>query len=361
MKFINTIRRYWARIFNFVLNIVLRRFHTMVCEQTLRMVFQKEIEEWRPDVVHAHDGIALPVAAEVAKNCDAKLVFDSHELETHRNPPLPWLQKLQVTRLERRYLPRADTVFTVGRKIAEYLRSRYAIASPVILYNSPPTRRSSTSDRWDTATRESLREEVMAPEGSFLLVHTGNVTHNRGIEHAVIGLSKAASLPDLRKRYPKGVHLALVGNCVPSIKSRIDSLHRRYHNAINIHYVDPVSPNRVTHFIRSADASISPAIPIVLSYEFAMPNKLFEAILSGLPIISSDLVEAKELIEKYALGVTYQADDTNKLAEAFAELAINIHQYRRSSDRQAELEELFSWEAQERKLIDIYQGLCSSK
>ncbi|MEM6407994.1 MAG: glycosyltransferase family 4 protein [Pseudomonadota bacterium] len=332
-------------------------FHTVFCDMSLRMVFQDEITQWQPDIVHAHDGIALPLAAKVAKNCNAKLVFDSHELETHRNPPLPWLRKMQVVHLEKTYLPKADVVLTVGHKIAEYLEKTYRIRKPLVLYNSPRETPLPVPDRLRTPDRTDLRDELTVPHNAFLIVHTGNVTFNRGIEQAVIGLSKAAEDPQLRKMYKGGIQFAMVGNTVPAVVNRIEALHKKYGEAIKLHFVPPIAPNRIIDYIKTADASISPGIPLVLSYEFGMPNKLFEAILAGLPIVAADLVEKKKLVAEHGLGMSYQADDTDKLAEAFLEVALNCEQYERGANRQAELKALFSWEAQERKLIAAYEAL----
>jgi len=177
-------------------------FHTLFCDLSLRMVFRAEMTAWRPDVVHAHDGIALPLASKVADDCGARLVFDSHELETHRNPPLSRIRRWQVQHLERKYLPKADAIFTVGQKIAGFLSSAYKIKQPDVLYNSPRVLPRPMSQRWDTPDRSNLREELLI---------------RRNGEQAVIGLSKAVSNPAFKDAYPGGVHLALVGKRVPQV------------------------------------------------------------------------------------------------------------------------------------------------
>ena len=336
-------------------------FHTLFCDLSLRMVFREEMAAWQPDVVHAHDGIALPLAAKVAQDCDAHLVFDSHELETHRNPPLSKLRKLQVQHLERRYLPKADAIFTVGEKIAGYLNANYRIKKPTVLYNSPRVSPNPVSERWDTPDRTNLREELCIRRNGFLLVHTGNVTFNRGIEQAVIGLSKAVSDPAFRIAYPGGVHLALVGKSVPQVVARIQQLHKRYGNCIELHFVAPVAANRIVDYISTADASISAGVPLVLSYEFGMPNKLFEAVMAGLPLIASDLVEMKRFIAENQIGISYQADDTDKLADAFTALALNLERYQIPPDRLASLRRKFCWEAQETKLLETYHRLLEGE
>ena len=91
--------------------------------------------------------------------------------------------------------------------------------------------------------------------------------------------------------------------------------------------------------------------------EFAMPNKLFEATLSGNPIICSDLLEMGPFVSENSLGLTYSADSPEHCAVKMLELIKNYGQFERSVARQIELNEKYSWEAQERKLIAMYQEL----
>ena len=333
------------------------RFHTSICDITLRMVFQDEITDWKPDFVHSHDAISLPMAAKVAEKTGAKLLFDSHELETHRNPPLPWIRKWEMVRLERRFLPQADAVFTVGRKIADYLEKSYDIQRPIVLYNSPRKVPLPLSDRLATWGRTNVRDELTVRANTFVITHTGNVTFNRGLEQAVVGLSKAADIPEFRREYPGGICLALVGNTTPEVVKSIGRLHKKYGQNIRIDYLKPVGANMIVDYIRTADAAISCGVPLVLSYEFGMPNKLFEAVMAGLPILVSDLVEQKRFVQDHHVGVAYQADDTNDLANRFVEMALNLDSYQRAPERQAALEAALSWEAQEQKIIEVYEAL----
>lgn len=357
MSVTGKLRRWLNKVFNVGLRKVSMQFHTALCDMTLRMVFQETMTDWKPDYVHAHDGISLPLAAKVAETTGAKLLFDSHELETHRNPPLPWLRKQQVVRLERKYLPQADAVFTVGHKIADHLEETYRIKRPVVLYNSPRRKPLPLSDRLMTWDRTDVRSELQVPRSSFLLTYTGNLTFNRGLEQAVVGLSKAADFPDFRAKYPGGIHFALVGRPVPAVVSAMERLRKKYGEAIHMHPLPPVAVHRVVDYIRTSDAAIACGIPLVLSYEFAMPNKLFESTLAGLPILASDLIEQRRFVRKNKLGLVYRADDTDDLAMKFSELALHLEQFQGRIQNNEDLIRKFSWEHQERKMLDVYKEL----
>jgi len=73
----------------------------------------------RPDVVHAHDVNMLPLAWLAARWCRAALVYDAHEISTHREgyrsirPLVAWL--------ERKIMPRASGAITTTDARSKFL------------------------------------------------------------------------------------------------------------------------------------------------------------------------------------------------------------------------------------------------
>ena len=102
-------------------------------------------------------------------------------------------------------------------------------------------------------------------------------------------------------------------------------------------------------------------MPVSLSYEYAMPNKLFEATLSGNPIIASDLIEMGPFINDNRLGLTYSAESPDDCVEKMMDLVRRYPEFERDAGRQRELEEKFAWEAQEKKLLSMYEEMMSEK
>lgn len=351
------IRKLFNRAVNLVKNLVFRRVLAIYGIMTYRafdLVFGKAIRDWGPDIIHAHDGITLPTAAHAARDLKARLVFDSHELETHRNPPLSWLQRRRVERMERKYLPQADKVMTVTNLLADYLAREYRLDRPTVVFNAPPARpRPSYEDRSDVRTELYLRPD------RFLFVYTGQATLNRGLELAIIALSKLQGFRDPNGRFGRSYHLAIVGGVQKGHDDALKRLAAVHDVAGKLHFLDPVAPQRVAQYVSTADASIIPIIPATLSYEYAMPNKLFEAMLSGNPIIGSDLMEMAPFIAEHRLGLTYQADSPDDCVERMIELITRLPEFARSPARQRELADRFAWEAQEKTLLAMYDEMLA--
>ncbi|MDB4558948.1 glycosyltransferase [Amylibacter sp.] len=348
---------------NYLYSKIVRRIlmvgHTFFVYRTYDHVFGSQIELLKPDIIHSHDGVTLPAAAKAAKRTGAKLVFDSHELEVHRSPPLPPLRKMQVRRMEKTYLPQADRVITVTEYAADYLADEYKLDHPTVLFNAPPDKLTPMPEKWEVYDRDDVRSDLNLHPEDFLFVYTGNVTLNRGLELAIIALSQIQEFEDPNNRFNTSFHLAAVGKVQSNQDVTIKRLAQAYGLEGKVHLLNPVAPHRVAKYISTANASIIPIIPVTLSYEFAMPNKLFEATLSGNPIICSDLAEMGEFVTDNKLGLTYKADRPDDCAMKMLELIKNYDKFERSKSRQQELATQFSWEAQERKLLAMYDELLA--
>lgn len=356
---------YLKKLARFSYNTIVRRLlmigHTFFVYRTYDSVFGRRIDALKPDIIHSHDGVTLPAAAHAAKRTGAKLVFDSHELEVHRSPPLPYLRRIQVQRMEKKYLPQTDKVITVTERAADYLSGEYGIDRPVVLFNSPPEIPTEMPQKWEVYDRDDIRSDLHLHPKDFLFVYTGNITLNRGLELAIIALSKIQNFQDPNNRFGESFHLAAVGKIQSGQDKAIIKLSEAYGLAGRVHLLEPVAPHRVAKYVSTANASIIPILPVTLSYEFAMPNKLFEATLSGNPIICSDLLEMGPFVLDNALGLTYVADDPENCAIKMLELIRNYDCFQRTAARQAELSQKYSWEAQESKLLKMYEDLSAGE
>ena len=353
--------RFLKKLQSYAYGSLIRRFltvgQTFLVYRTYDIVFGRHIDAWEPDIIHSHDGVTLPAAAKAADRLGAKLVFDSHELEVHRSPPLSFLRRVQVHRMEQKYLPKADGVMAVTELASQYLAQEYGIKPPVVLFNAPPANPGPIAERWNIRARPDVRSELCLREKDFLFVYTGNITRNRGLELAILALSKLQGVSDPNGRFGTSYHLAAVGKIQGNQDQTILKLAEAHGIKDKVHLLPPVSPHRVAKYVSTANASIIPIIPVTLSYEFAMPNKLFEATLSGNPILCTDLLEMGRFVEDNELGMTFDPASPDDCAQKMIELVTNYSKFERDAARQEELKEKFSWENQERKLLKLYEEI----
>ncbi|WBQ05011.1 glycosyltransferase [Kribbella sp. CA-293567] len=319
-----------------------RRVHPEAID--LELAFGDLIDRLEPDVVHAHDMHVIGVAARAAgraklRGKDLKVVYDAHEYvpgiarygARTRKYIAAWANH------EREYLGAADRVVTVSSAIADRLKKEHKLPHlPTVILNTPDIPESVEIER-------DIRSKLRLPAEVPLLVYSGGITVVRGIETAIQALP---SMP--------GVHLAVVA--VPSPKQpAVDAL-RKLADELGVedrmHYLHPVAPAEVTAFLSTADAGIIPMLRAP-NHEMAMPNKLFEYSLGGLPVLVSDMASMKEFVTRTGIGEVFQAANSADLAEKAKLLLSRTDTYReRLADPAYKLEA--AWSGQADRLRALY-------
>jgi glycosyltransferase involved in cell wall biosynthesis len=308
----------------------------------LRIAARQSVREFKPEVIHAHDLIPLPLAISAA-GPQTKVVYDSHELETHRNG-LRWFGRQIVALVERRAIAEVDAVITVSPGIAKYLAQRYGLADPEVIFNAP---------RWPhegqaKAIGGGLRERLRLAPSTPLIVYVGKLTFNRGLESVVHALPL----------FPEA-HFAMVGPSVPKTVAAVRALAAQLDLSGRVHVVDPVPPEEVIRFVASADVGIIPTHDACLSYRYSMPNKLFEMTFAGLPICASDLPYQRKFLEEAGNGIIMDEESTADVARAMREAWNRREQLRPSPEQLERLAEKYAWSAQKAKLLALYARLLS--
>lgn len=145
------------------------------------------------DVVHVHDLLPLTCAVALKRKYGTKIIYDAHEIETERVPPLPTVRKSFIDSVERACLAYVDELITVSDGCAAFYRERFSRVNVVMNSPEPP------HDEQDAGG--SIRDMTGLPVETPLIVYTGAVVGEaRGVDKVIEALSL---LPDY--------HLAILG------------------------------------------------------------------------------------------------------------------------------------------------------
>jgi glycosyltransferase involved in cell wall biosynthesis len=306
------------------------------------VAFGPWLDRLQPDVVHAHDLWALPLAASArdrAKSAgrSVRLVYDARENWAGMPPEERAAPRLQAAllSLEDEFVRQADGILTVSEPIADALVQRFRLTRrPVVLLNAPVAR--------DDSTRTpGLRHRLGLPAETPLLVYAGAISDARGVDVLVRALGQ---LPQ--------AHLAVVPVPYPHpAAARLRELAAEVGAAERLHLVAPVDAEDLVPFVADADVGVHPLRAGSPNHEMAMPNKLFEYLHAGLALVVSDVRSMAEVVRREHCGEVFHDGDPDDLARAVRAVLADPAAYRAG---RAELVARLSWQGQEPALWAEY-------
>ncbi len=260
-------------------------------------LFRETLSDVHADIVHASDLYALAACRRRADDLGAALSYDAREYYPHVAGTVgkPWA-RWWWRHVERSHIGRANAVFTVSDSIADTLRSDYGIQRPRVVHNAPPT----TLPDLANPVR-SLRDRLGITSPIF--VHLGQMKAQRGGPILLEALRRVDS-----------VHLAFLG--YGSEMNRMRDLARTHGLTERVHFLEPVSPDAIRDTIRDADVGITMLEDTCLNHRYALPNKLFDYIHAGLPVLGADLPEIRAVIARHDIGMTASPNHPEHVAEA---------------------------------------------
>jgi glycosyltransferase involved in cell wall biosynthesis len=283
------------------------------------------------DVYHAHDLNTLGPAVAAAEAIGARLVYDAHELY----PDLTGLgkgERARWRRLEQRLIARADAVIVPSAGRADEMQRRYGVRPSVVM--NCPAATAPPNPSASALTRERRGDE-------HLVVYAGGYTPNRGLENLIEAASLVAR-----------VRLVMIG--WGPLEGR---LRERASASDAVVFHDAVSPDELVPLLAGADIGLAPYVPIGLNNTLAAPNKLFEYLHAGLAVAGSDLPDIRAVVTGHQVGTLFDASDPRSIADAIDRLTRSPDALATARANARTAAPLYTWEAQEKTLLEIYDGL----
>jgi glycosyltransferase involved in cell wall biosynthesis len=227
------------------------------------------------EIIHAHDLYCGLAAVMAMPRGQGRLIYNAHELEIHRNRRAGWFRILIEHYFEQRVLHRADEVIVVNQAIADALRGLYPESRPSVRIAHNDFYPYHPVPHPDTAQRPAI-------------VYVGKGVRGRQLER----------LDRPEKDVGFSVHGYFLGQVLPA------GLSGCYWQSGPVEYeadlLSLVQSRRCLMWC-CLDAH-------VLSYKLALPNKFFQALAVGIPVIASPGTYLAEIVERYRLGVVLEGD-----------------------------------------------------
>ena len=269
------------------------------------------------------------------------LVYDTHEyyLGSTELVNRPFVRYFWRT-IERFIFPKLQYVFTVNQSIADLYEKEYGVKVKVV--RNLPKR--------FLPANGITRNDLGWPEDKWIvLMQGGAINVDRGAEELIHAMKPCYGL--------ENVMLYFIGS--GDVWDEIKELTRKLHLSRAVKFIPRMPYQKLMQYTALADLGVSIDKPVSPNYKYSLPNKLFDYIGAGVPVLASPLVEVKNIVKGYNVGDCIESHDPGHIAEKIRYMFANKRRYNtwKKNARKAAAE--LCWENEEKVLSEIYDNISS--
>jgi len=127
-----------------------------------------------------------------------------------------------------------------------------------------------------------------------------------------------------------------------------------------VYFAEPVPPDELVRYCMSASVGVVMYRSTGLNNYYATPNKLYEYIHAGLPVVASDFPALREIVDGHGLGCTFDPESPESIAAAINWVLADEQRYSTMKNNTLEAAKVFNWENESQKLRKVYERLVKS-
>lgn len=317
--------------------MIFKRNVWFYAEYNIRLFFHLLFSRY--DILISNDLDTLPANYLVHKLKGGKLIFDSHEYftgvpELEENPRAYAVWKW----VEKKIIPQLTYCFTVNQSIADLFRKEYGTEFKV-LRNIPY--------RYGGSAKQ--RSDLGLDTGKFILILQGNgINIRRGAEEAVLSMNY---LDDT-------FQLLIIGNgdVVPVLKTMIreEGLEKKVLLLPGMPY------DQLMEYTANSNLGLSLDRGDNLNYLYSLPNKIFDYIQAGMPVLCSDLPELRRVVEEYQTGMVITSREPSELARTIRDIRSDSERYEKWVENCRIAAQVLCRENEEQEILGLIESFRRS-
>ena len=285
----------------------------------------------KADLLLANDLDTLAANYLVSKIKGIPLIYDSHEYFTE----VPELQGRYSKKVwefvEKLIFPKLKDVFTVNQSIANIYENKYGVKIN-ILKNMPEKLKKFTPE-----DKKSLGIENI---GKYIILQGAGINIDRGAEELVMSM-----------KHVDNAILLIVGSgdVLPLLKRMVaeENLEEK------VIFIPKQSPERLKSYTYYAEIGVSLDKNTNLNYRYSLPNKIFDYIQLGVPVLASDLPEVKRVVLDNNIGMICKEHSPISIANCIKEMLEKDYKTFKKNNLLLAAESL-CWEMQENIIKKVY-------
>lgn len=290
----------------------------------------------KADIYHSNDLDTLWPNYWMSKLRSKPIVYDSHEYFTG----VPEIQgRLFVKgvwqKIERSIFPKLKYVFTVNQSIANLYEKEYGVKLKVMRNIAP---------KKDLPQKKSKEELGLPLDKKIILSQGAGINVDRGMEEAVEAM-----------QYIENAIFYLIGNgdVIPKLKQKVQDLGLQE----KVVFIARLPYEELVQYTQYADVGITLDKDTNINYKLSLPNKLFDYIHAGIPVLASKVVEVRRIVEDYKVGMLIDNHKPTHIAEQLNTMLADEAKQQEWRRNAKIASEKLTWQNEEKVLQEVYEQI----
>lgn len=287
------------------------------------------------DLIFAEDLYTLPFAALFAKLKKSKLFYDSREIYGHL-AGLSNRKNVQaiLRHIEKVFIKYAYKVITTGDLDSEYIHNEYNLKDSIVIRNLPY--KTEIKKPFNFRKHFGLKDEIK------ILLYQGVILPGRGLKLIFDVLNQLT-------------------DCILVVLG--DGEYAEYYKNLAkdkgieniVYFFGKIEQIELLNYTSGADIGLAIIENISLSYYYALPNKLFEYIYCGVPVIVSNLPQMKLIVEKYKVGICVDAENIDEIVTKLKHILSDLNLRNELKQNCVNAARELNWNEEIKKLFNLIE------
>jgi glycosyltransferase involved in cell wall biosynthesis len=264
-----------------------------------------------------------------------KLVYDSHEYFTGVPEIInrPFV-KASWERIEKWIFPKLQVIYTVNESIARLYKDQYGKEIKVIR---------NVSNKLEQSAKITREDLGLPLDKKIIILQGAGINIDRGAEEAVQAM-----------QYVDHAIFLIIGSgdVIEILKEMVTELHLDE----KVSFLGKLPFKQMIQYTQVADLGLTLDKDTNINYRYSLPNKVFDYIQAGIPVLASNLVEVANVVKSYQVGDIVESHDPLAIAKKMTEMLDDSRKAEWKENLKIAAEEL-CWEKESLKLKEIYRDL----
>lgn len=290
------------------------------------------------DVCYAHDSLSLAAADLIVSENNCKFIYDAVEYPEYSGRSGEMATKFAdekgsatlIGMHEKNIIKKVDVIIIGSPGVKKWYENNINSGTPIVVRNC--------LDFQKFTVNTKIRKDCELRSEDKLILYPNSIHNNCGINELLFAMDTM----------DENIHLAIMGNIAPSVEMAGEVSIKEISRLKRVHIISTKGPKEMLQYRSGADLAIIPFNPKVSNHYSGLPNRVFESIMCGLPLVIADLPYIKKLVEEHQCGSYFESYEPDKIKQAIMEVLDNLDFYKEKTRSAARK---LCWENEEKEFI----------